>query len=278
MTYMSELIEGFEPIHSAHAIEQVAFVIQFSGAITDNALKRIQLATEKFKTNEDLPGFIEIQGINFVIGTNAPQQSNGTVSGFIRRSVGRDGSLECELRIESNSITFLTTKYSNWSEVWKRVNRYLEVMLPIYFEQLNLSAVGLNYVDKFSWNGDLNNFNARSLLQDDSKYISCHIFDTAEFWHCHTGVFIRHDELTKRLLNVNIDHFDESRPDGLKRIVAITTTVTDQFGQIGYDQFSSNYKTIATVETHIKSIHEFGKKILGELLVKSMSDRIALGE
>lgn len=275
---MSDQIEGFEPIHSAHAIEQVAFVIQFDGAITDEALQRVKSATAQFGGDDDLPGYIEIQGVSFVIGTNAPQQTYGSSSGFIRRSVARDGSLECELRIERNSITFLTTKYSRWSEVWQRVSRYLDTLLPIYFEQLNLLAVGLNYVDKFSWNGELNNFNARSLLKEDSKYISSHIFDTAEFWHSHTGVFIRSDEQTKRLLNVNIDHLDEARSDGMKRVVSITTTVTDQFNQPGYQPFPINDKTITMVGTHMQNIHDFGKEILGELLAKDMSDRIALGE
>lgn len=275
---MSDQIEGFEPIHSAHAIEQVAFVIQFNGAITDETLLRISRATAQFNNDDDLPGYIEIQGVNFVIGANVPQQTNNSPSGFIRRSVARDGSLECELRIERNLITFVSTKYSRWNEVWQRVSRYLDLLLPIYFEQLSLSAVGLNYLDKFSWNGDLNKFNAASLLNRNSKYISSHIFDTAEYWHCHTGVFIRSDEQTKRLLNINIDHVDESRPDGIKRIVAITTTVTDQFNQPGYQQFAIGNHTIAMVGTHMQNIHDFGKSVLGDLLAKNMSDRIALGE
>lgn len=278
MTDMSDQTEGFEPIHSAHAIEQVAFVIQFDRPFGDDLLPKLRQAAEQFSGDDDLPGFSEVQGFSFVIGNSVPQQSNGNLSGIVRRSVSRDGTLECELRIERNAITFLTTRYSRWSEIWERVSRYLNALLPLYFEQAGLLAVGLNYVDKFVWSGGLENFNPRLLLKENSNYISGHIFDSKEFWHSHTGVFIRADEVTKRLLNVNIDHLDENRPEGQKRIVSITTTITDQFSQLGYETYVVNNNTIAMISTHMQNMHKFGKTVLGNLITQSMSERIALGE
>jgi hypothetical protein len=49
------IMNRFEPIHDAHAIEQVALVVQFFGAVDDDVqFSRIIEAGEEFR--EELPG------------------------------------------------------------------------------------------------------------------------------------------------------------------------------------------------------------------------------
>ena len=186
MTEVIKQVEEFEPIHSAHSIEQVAFVIQFDQEFNDQTLIKLRLAAEQFK--DDLPGVTEIQSIGFAFGIQIAPTQQSQVAGLVRKSVGRDGALECELRMDKTGITFVTTRYTRWNSAWEQVNKYLEVLLPIYLEKANLLAIGLNYVDKFAWEGDANKCNPALLLQKDSKYVCKHIFETKEFWHSHTGI------------------------------------------------------------------------------------------
>lgn len=268
--------EGFEPIYAAHAIEQVAFIVQFDRPFDNETFHTIKALADQFK--DELPGNAEIQGFSIAFGVPvvAQAEQNQSINGLVRRSVARDGSLECELRIERSVITFVTTRYTRWSNVWEQANKYLNAILPHYLKSANLIAVGLNYVDKFVWNGDLNKANAKYLLRNDSKYICNHIFETDEFWHSHTGAFIRVDDITRRLLNINLDYLDELRPEGQKRIVSITTTVTDQFNQPGYGAYLSNDNSIGLINTHMQNMHDFGKTVLEDLITENMSKRIAL--
>lgn len=274
MTEVINQVEEFEPIHAAHAIEQVAFVIQFDQEFNDQTLIKLRAVADQFK--DDLPGVTEIQSIGFAFGIQIAPTQQSQVAGLVRKSVGRDGALECELRMDKTGITFVTTRYTRWNKAWEQVSKYLEALLPVYLEQANLLAIGLNYVDKFAWAGDLNNCNPALLIQKDSKYVSNHIFETKEFWHSHTGVFIRADNNTKRLLNLNVDYLDDPRPEGIKRVVSVTTTVTDQFNQQGYTPLAHEAGNKELIFSHMQSMHEFSKQVFSDLITPEMSKRIAL--
>lgn len=274
---MSEFIKQageFEPIHAAHAIEQVAFVIQFDREFNEQTLAKLRVVAEQFK--DDLPGATEIQSIGFAFGAPIASVQHGQVAGLVRKSVGRDGSLECELRMDKTGITFVTTRYTRWNNAWEQVSKYLKALLPLYLEEANLLAIGLNYVDKFAWVGDPDKCDPALLIQRDSKYISKHIFETKEFWHSHTGVFVRADDHTKRLLNLNVDYLDDFRPDGVKRVVSVTTTVTDQFNQPGYSPLSHDAGNENLIFGHMQTMHVFSKQVFSNLITPEMSNRIAL--
>jgi len=268
----------FEPIHAAHAIEQVAFILQFDRPFDDSAFSSIRIETDQFK--DDLPGKIEIQGVSFAIGAQPiPIAQPHSSAGLVLRRASPDGSVEIELRVERSSLTFVTTSYTRWDAVWAQASRYFNTLLPIYLSQARLMAVSLNYGDKFVWNGSLDSFCPNSLINSESKYISKHILETKELWHNHTGLFIRADDFTKRLLNLNVDCLDEPLPEGPRRIVVITTVVTDQLNQPGYNEYTGDQSdTIALVNTHMRDMHIFGKQVFGDLMTSQMSKRIALTE
>jgi len=269
--------ECFEPIHAAHAIDQVAFIVLFDNLIDDDAFAYVKEISERF--SDELPGkhHIKQQGISIPIGGQAPAiQHPLTDMGLIRRSVSRDSTLEAELRIERSSVTFLTTRYTRWNAIWGQASSYFNAILTTYFANANLIAVGLNYVDKFIWKGNLEHCNSKLLIQENSKYICKHVFETNELWHSHTGAFIRIDEITKRLLNINIDCLNETIEENDKRVVSITTSVTDQFNQPFYLPYLDDDNSIAMIDNHMQNMHIFGKDILSQLITEHMSKRIAL--
>lgn len=269
--------EGFEPIHDAHAIEQVAFVVQFDNSIDDTTFDEAKSITDQF--NEELPGKRDVarQGFSIPLGKQASPINHPIINtGIIRMSASRDGSIESELRIERSAITFLTTRYTRWKEIWGQASRYFNAVLPLYLENTNLIAVGMNYVDKFVWKGNSENFNPKLLIHENSKYVCKHIFETNDLWHSHTGAFIRIDKITKRLININIDCVNEVNPEGERKVISITTSASDQFNQLGYEPYSADEDSIAMIDEHMQNIHLFGKSILSQLITEHMSKRIAL--
>lgn len=266
----------FVPIHSAHAIEQVLFVVQFEPTINESQLSEIRKAAIQFKSEGDLPGQVEIQefAIAFSASGAAPPR---LPPGLALQRIAPNGTVENELRIERASLTFRTTLYSRWDEIWSKARRYFETLIPIYSEYSQVRAITLNYVDKFVWEGAVDNCKADLLLQSGSQYLCPHIFGTKEFWHSHTGKFIREDDYVKRLLNVNVDYLEEVNAGDTRRVVSVTTILTDMFNQPGYSVSDVDKATTSSfVDSRMSKLHVFNKEILGDVINQEMSKRIAL--
>lgn len=272
--------QGFEPIHDAHAIEQVAIIVEFNRLLDDSSLKEVYELSGKF--NDDLPGKVEMarQGLSIPLEKQGAVTQHPLISmGIGLRRVAPDGTIIDELRIERSSITFITTSYTRWEKIWGKASLYFEELLPTYLSNDgNLSAIGLNYIDKFVWKGNPDECSPKFLIREDSKYVCNHIFATKELWHSHTGVFIRVDNHTKRLLNVNIDYIDDIKSEGQKKIVSIATTITDQFNQPSYIPIDNTENQFSIIESHLNEIHVFSKSVLSDLIIENMCKRIALNE
>lgn len=271
---------NFDPIHEAHSIEQVIFTVQFDRPLDDNLFAEVLKAAEPFKT--DLPGQENIQRIAVAIGPQGvmPQIPAGSGKVPIGRQFRRmrpDGSVENELIVERQSVIFRTLQYLRWTDTWSRAKQYLDILIPIYFRQASVSVVGLNFVDKFTWTGNLEDFNPSMLLRARSVYLCPHIFEVKDLWHSHTGAFIRIDKNTKRLININVDCLDEQLPDGPRRVVAATTVLTDLFNQPDYEPLAvAEGDAVSFLDIHMQRLHADGKKILGSIIDDTMSKRIAL--
>lgn len=268
----------FEPIHAAHAIEQVVFVLRVERPLDEASFSNAREAVKQFKVESDMPGQAEIQAFGLAIGPfgQAPLPQS-PIAGFALHRMCADGSIEKELRIERDSVTFRTSLYTRWDTVWLQARNYFEALVPIYAANARIVGISLNYVDKFKWAGDLTGCNTGILLQSDSKYLCPYVFEAKDFWHSHTGAFIRVNESTKRLLNVNVDYLDENRPDDLRRVVSITTVLTDLMNQPGYEPSEiAAGDAIQFLDSHMQGLHVFGKEILGNIINNEMSKRIAL--
>src|SRR5712692_1541073 len=107
MTGSNSQAPHFEPLHEAHALEQVAFVLQFDPPIDDLTYAVVRKAAEAFK---ELPGRSEIQGFRFGLGTGTQLPSVANGNAFHRSRL--DGTIEDELRLDRISITYRTMNYT----------------------------------------------------------------------------------------------------------------------------------------------------------------------
>lgn len=271
----------FEPIHEAHAIEHVVFVLQFEPPLVDTFFSKARNAAEQFMPA--LPGRVEFQGVTLAFGPAGAipptPPAEMVLPGVIFRRIAPDGIVENELRVERTSITFITTLYTRWDKVWSQASEYFNALVPIYAAQARITGINLNFVDKFKWVGDLTKCSPNLLLRAKSKYLCPHVFEVEDLWHSHTGAFIWFDKNTKRLININVDYLDENRTDGMSRVVSITTVMSHQFNQPEYEACDVEEKDIIQfVNTHMQALHVLGKDIIGNIINDEMSKRIALIE
>jgi uncharacterized protein (TIGR04255 family) len=277
MTTSGELREKqFRPLHSGHAIEQVAFSLKAAGELDETALIAAGEAA-KAVAGGDLPKFAEIRVMMVSVGPEmAAQSPNTPLAGYQLQKFRTNGIIESELRVERSSLLYLTTQYSRWATVWEQARKYLVSILPKY-AGLPISALGLNYVDKFIWDGPIEECEPARMLMPASPYLTPHIYKASDLWHSHTGAFLRHDARTKRLLNVNVDYLDEQTVQGPRRSVAIKTVLTDMLNQAGYERCAADASQISEIfDAHMQSLHAFNKQVIASIISPEMSRRIAL--
>lgn len=269
----------FEPLHAAHAIDQVQIAINLAQPLDDAKFKAVREAMQAFVP--DLPGLAEIQRVSFGFGQAAGFANVGNVpavpNGFVMHRVAPNGAVESEVTITPQSITFRTTVYTRWDKVWEQFGKYLKAIIGIYAANAPLLQVVLTYIDKFVWNGLSADCQPKLLLRMGSPYICPHAFEISDMWHVHNGAFIVADSQTKRLMNINIDCLDEQTINNVRRIVGITTTLTDIFNQIGFDEFQlSENDAFEKLQDRLTMLHTKSKELFKDVISDEMCKRIDL--
>lgn len=275
MTDSNSPTRRFEPLHRAHAIEQVVLGVQLAREVNDADFTEADQELQRLPTAQWKRTELQTFAVAFGLMPVAPP--SGGLSGYLYQKTQSDGSVAAELRLDRIAVTFRTTLYTRWDEVWAEARSYIERILPSFVRSAPLAAVSLTYVDKFIWNGPLQAAKPSALLRLDSPYLTPHIFDQENLWHSHTGAFLRYDDQTKRLMNVNINCTDEARAGGVARVVTITTVLSDMLNQPGYNASALDPDDVTTfIHTHLNALHDFDKAILRKILTAEMSRRIAL--
>lgn len=286
MTLLAAQPTRFEPIHEAHAIEQAAVTLQFGRPIDAVSFKNaVDAFRQRYAVGDEavLPGDVQIQQatFGFQIGNPAFAQPNqaGLSMGHMFNRTSPAGVVEKDLRLDNSSIVLRTSVYSRWAELAADAKGFLEVLLPFYGDPLPIASLGYSVVDKFIWKGPAGQCNPQLLLRPQSKYVCPHIFNEPDMWHSHTGVFLKEDASTKRLLNLNVDCLDEALPSGDTRtVVSIATVVIDSFNQPGYQSSAPlpQVNVAAFIGAKLNSLHSFSKNVFSQTINDAMCHRIAL--
>ena len=283
---MSEpLQEGrFEPLHDAHAIEQVAIGLHFSAPLDDERMRAaVRTILDRFKA--ELPGGGDLQTLTLAVGQFPAGAFAGSrqAAGRVFNRVRPDGTLDSELRVESASVTFRTTAYTRWANVSADAMKYMVALQSMYLAKASIAGFSLSFVDKFYWVGeDLSKFRADALLRVGSRYVCPHVYDSTDLWHSYTGAFLRPAPATKRLLNVNVDCLDQQEQvDGtVRRYVQVTTSLTDMLNQPGYTATPpvAVNDAASVVAAAFDDLHSFSKDVFANIISDKMGQRIALIE
>lgn len=269
----------YDPIHQAHALEQVVFVAQLNQQAGPESFQSILESVKQIPESE-FPGRTEIQSISFIVGTPSAQPKPTTSAGAHGKALfhlAPDGRMNRELRVERGSLTFSTQLYTRWSQVWTEAKKYFDQLLPLYLADCKLTSLSISVIDRFVWVGLPKDASPALLLRAGSKYIAPHVYTASDLWHSHTGVFSNVDIHAKRLLNINADNVDEIAADRLRRSIVFATVLTDLFGQPGYEPLDISAANVsALVDKHMQDMHLLGKKVLGDMINNEMGKRIAL--
>ena len=85
------------------------------------------------------------------------------------------------------------------------------------------------------------------------------------------------DAHTKRLLNVNVDYLDEQMVERPKRVINISTVLTDMLNQPGFAPLNLvPNEAFDKLQVRISQLHDLSKEFFKAVISDDMCKRIAL--
>ena len=269
---------SFRPFGDLHAIQTVVFVVEFNAHLDQPTFREIALLHSKFKS--ELPRKQEQKSVVVNIAPTSPdvpiRSASPEIGGVVFDRLAPDGQQEWALSVQPNLASVSCTKYEGWVTAWHRAESYLRIVLPIVYKRRTVVAIGLQYTDKFIWEGAKSELNISGLFRKESPYLVPNAYTMGGPWHSHHGYFISKDQPNRHKLlnNINIDLLEE---DGV-RVVRITTThrSTPESPIKAHISAVEAEQSENTIDAYMHVMHKENKAILGKLLNEEMCSRIKL--
>lgn len=264
----------FQPMNKGHAIFEVVFFFEFSQMPID-------VLTPMLASYDNLAG--SLPKIDQMPSMLFNQSGNGfemiQFPGVEWKNIRADGTPDWVVQFVPNAISVHCLEFTRWDDVWPRVYGILSTIFANASPAVSfLTAVGLRYVDRFDFNGNVADYNVRGLIRNGSPHISENVKDHGPRWHNYTGWFEEFSEIgTEALQQLNIDAVEQLDPK--LQIISIThnASVRKQYsGELDkYLEFT--HIENSPIATFMNAAHNSNHKLLRELLTDDMLERIGLG-
>jgi uncharacterized protein (TIGR04255 family) len=267
----------FEPVHEAHAIEKVSMKVQLPkplpGALWPNVLKSaISTANEL-----EFPTYGEAATVDLELRSAAEDPS--AVEAILRSRYGgvsfsqRGPPPEPPLRefvVTRTELRVDSYVYVRWSGYRGLLERALQGMASSFFASDPPAVVHLEYSDRFSHPGPLQEVRWTEVLKP-SVAVTQQQLERTDLWHSHVGWFETDDLGRQILVRINIDAVPqtEGSPIGLR--IKTMVELRSPTGPLERDGVDINL-----LLTEIDTLHDCSKRIFGSILADEMVDRISL--
>jgi uncharacterized protein (TIGR04255 family) len=265
-------IFAFEPIFPAHAIERCATTIYFDQQLPAKAFQKvIERADTLFRNAGYERG--GAFGVNVDVATGRVSPVGDSISPASYISPDRSNNF----LVTSNTLSMQTGRYIRWEPF---VGQFEELMVPLVdlsADVVSITGIQLDYLDRFFWTGDWENFDWRSLLQDRPDFLTDMARQTGRQWHCHSGWFEERVAPVRRLVNVNIDVVDavrHGRPEPSPSI-SILTLFRDHIPVTPGQPVATGIQA-GTLVAALGELHGDLKILLSRIITTAAAERIGL--
>jgi hypothetical protein len=282
----TEEMAGWRPIHDNHAIAVMAAVVTFAQPIPDRLLKAALEASEQAASELGLGSKAPIKALQIAVGSDGILQTgpSGRVQGqtfdaLFETPEGMPISTQMaeQLQIDHRLVIYRTWRYVSWKRQFDRICKLMTPALESVKSAVAFASIRLEYLDRFSFEGDAAVADPKKLLRIGCPLIAPHVFSAQDLWHSHTGSFVATADRCKRLQQVMIDAIEEPYPpkEGVApvRWINITTALEDRFTQLPADDQEND---VITVFQTLDTMHASLKEILASVITEALAKQIYL--
>jgi len=267
------IIENLYPYAGDHAVQTAIFLVEWSEPLQADAILEAHKLAAKFRH----AGLAEVRQQNAVAlkidaahGGEAQVESAAGAGAIVFSKAGGFGELARSVTLSRNNCMIVVPDYSRWEQVFSDVRQYLHIVLDEIAPIRPLLAIGLQYVDIFSWKDDPAELDLAQVFAADA-YIPPNVFQQKGLWHLHHGYMEAHGEplAHTRLENVNVDLFDT----GGQRTIQITGS---HRATLAAPLWQAHLKHEGEMLAMFGALHQANKRMLAKLLTPAICDRIKL--
>ena len=148
------------------------------------------------------------------------------------------------------------------------------VLAPVSLAGNPVMATSLQFIDRYTFNGESGDAKAELLFVKDNEYISARCFTAGSLWHCHTGWFDSPNPAGRVLnqLNVGSSVVDQASTVTIEHRVTLHLSTPRQSFEALLDPPDGSLSLGVALDT----LHDKNKSILGVILQPEMIARIGM--
>lgn len=261
------------PYSEKHSVQEARIALHFQAPFDRPDIERARNAAEA-----DLKGALPLAAERLGVGgtftidaasgemTVAAMQPD--LAGFERSRVRGDGKPACTLIFSDAVLSVNVANYEGWEIACRQSVEYMLVALSQLPLNVNpVMRISLQFIDRYAFNGALDDAGAHLLFRDDSEYIARRCFAAGPLWHCHTGWFDQ--DANGRILNhLNIA---SAVIDGCPTItIDHSATLQLNLPRQSTDALQEPPEPNADINAILNNLYNSNRAILGNILTPEM--------
>lgn len=266
---------GWRPIQDTHAIQSCHLTVQFGEPAGEVLWRRIDAVAGAHAGALGLADRQKMSTLPFLIPIQIPGLViEGTPEGVVHSRSDPNGTVAERLHLNRDAVKYEQLLYTRWAPFRDRVERLMREPVEMMAAVSSLSSVTSSYVDVFEFAGQ-GQMSASDVVDIESPLVASGAVHDSTLWHSHCGYYEYPDAITRRLVQINVDTLSGPQPDGVGRVIRITTQIADQFGQPESDQVGPDGVTWSFLLEHADDQHARLKSLLVSVLTNEAAQSIS---
>jgi hypothetical protein len=261
----------FDPIFAAHAIERCSATIVFDQALPQKIMSSLRTAHRARLLGAGLQDGPPMVGMKFDVATGnvVPLGGDGPVS-YTTSDRGTT------ITLAPNQVNLTTMLYTRWAPFEGMLSKLLIPLIAEYSNTVSISAIQLDYTDRFIWSGTWDDFDSSTVLTLPGELVAARPA-RARQWHSHSGWFDFLAPGKRRLYNVNIDTAVAVVPNSVvsKPSLAILTVIQDGVFVVP-PRAAPDWFAEGDVVPALRQQHFDLKDLLRQIISSTMAQKIGL--
>jgi uncharacterized protein (TIGR04255 family) len=271
-------VAEYLPFAEKHSIQEAQINLLFPSNFEQQSITTAR-GVAQAELSDSLPRLAEVRGGAIQIdisNPDAPVPGNisSDIIGFQFAKVQGNAQPAQTITLSGNVLSVSFFDYETWIQTRQATSEYISTVLSaLPLVQNPVIALGLRFIDRYTFDGLPDQAQAELLMSQQSPYVAPHVFSAGSAWHCNTGWFDQNTE-DRILHNLNM----------ASNLVDLSSTVTiDHQATVHLRAPRQSTQTLFTppgeesgLMQALDRLHEQNKEILKEILLPTMLTKIGL--
>ena len=266
------------PFADKNSIQEVQINLLFPANFEQQSIQTARGVVQA-ELSESLPRSAEVRGGAIQINLSNPEEPvpsyvPSDIMGFSLTKVQGNAQPAQSVTLTGNLLLVGFNEYEAWEKTREATSKYISTVasaLPLV--QNPVIALGLRFVDRYTFDGPPDDARAEFLMNSQSPHVAPQVFKAGSAWHCNTGWFdLNWTDRILHNLNMASNLVDLSSTVTIDHQATIHLGVPRQSVQTLFDPPGDQTGLMPALD----HLHEGNKEILKEILLPAMLNKIGL--